>query len=174
MRLDTRVAESQRRKDVTNAESRPECASPGALCDVNPSLVPGSRASLHGDFDVLAEHQQEAHQALQREAGETPTDEGGYLGLIDAQQFGRLHLGQSFVLDEHGDLVGKLGFGQGLLRIRQAQIGENVSTAEGVMMFTFWNRYFSRFWSISMARCRRCFTRSMTLFGVAMPCFDFF
>src|ERR1019366_8239364 len=109
------------------------------------------------DFDVLPEQQQEAHQPFQREAGETPTNEGGDFRLVHSQQFGGLNLGQAFVTDEHGDLVGKLNLGKRLLGVRQAQIGKLVSTANGVITFTFWHRYFSSSRSISMAPSSRCF-----------------
>ena len=47
-----------------------------SLCHMHASLGPGAGTGLHRDFDVLPEQQQEAHQPLQREAGETPAKKG--------------------------------------------------------------------------------------------------
>jgi len=47
-----------------------------SLCHMHASLGPGAGAGLHRDFDVLSQQQQEAHQPLQREAGETPAKKG--------------------------------------------------------------------------------------------------
>ena len=47
-----------------------------SLCHMHASLGPGAGAGLHRDFDVLSQQQQEAHQPLQRESGETPAKKG--------------------------------------------------------------------------------------------------
>ena len=47
-----------------------------SLCHMHASLGPGAGAGLHRDFDVLSQQQQEPHQQLQREAGETPAKKG--------------------------------------------------------------------------------------------------
>jgi hypothetical protein len=82
-----------------------------------------------GDFDVLAEGDEEFHETADTEVAGAVAYEQGDLGLLNAENFGEFDLGQAAVLEDGIDLQGKLGFEQFLFGIGETEVSEDVATA---------------------------------------------
>src|SRR3954468_4469676 len=67
--------------------------------------VPAGEADLH----VVPDHLGVLQEPLRGELIETPTDNGGSLGLVGPESLGRLSLGELLLVDCGGDLGGELG-----------------------------------------------------------------
>lgn len=83
------------------------------------------------DFHILTECSEEFHQAADGKIAGTIAHEQRDLGLLYAQDFGDLDLGQATVFEDRIDLQGELGFEELLFGIEETEIGEDVSGAFG-------------------------------------------
>ena len=99
----------------------------------------GSRpwSGLDGDLDVLAEHEEETHQALDRESRETASKKRRDFGLIDREELGSRDLREVFLLDEGSNLGRKFRFGESFFGVGDRQVAEYVAGAGGVVGTTF-------------------------------------
>src|ERR1051326_7946065 len=86
---------------------------------------PGS--ALDSDLDVASEHQQEPHQALDREARQLALLERRDFGLIDSENRGRLTLSETSPLDLGDYFRSQLGLRQQIVGMWKFQVGEHVS-----------------------------------------------
>lgn len=91
----------------------------------------GFAGGADGDLDVVAEGGEKFHEAADAEIASAIAHQQRDLRLLDAESFGELDLGLAASFQERIDLQGELGLDQFLLRIGEAEIGEDVSAAFG-------------------------------------------
>lgn len=81
------------------------------------------------DLHVSPECGQKIHQTLDRKRSGPVAHEQRNMRLFDAQQFASFGLGDAALLDQLVDFERELGLQQFLLRVGQAEIGENIVAA---------------------------------------------
>src|SRR6202044_2296907 len=91
----------------------------------------------YGDFHVLADRCQEAHEALTGKVRQPPVEQRRHLWLIDAHEGRGRGLCQTSTLDCLTNVACKLRLRQLLFRFRQTHVGEDVPAALGHRNFGF-------------------------------------
>ena len=101
------------------------------LCDDDVEVCrhPVPRFFLDADFNVAVEGQKEDQQPLHGEAVQASVHNRRHFGLIDAQEFGGVRLGQVAVSQYPGDVSRQFDFCQAPFRKGQSQVGKDVAAA---------------------------------------------
>lgn len=97
--------------------------------DPHPAPPPRARRGRHDNVDVAPERGQEAHQTLGRKAGQPAVQQVRDFGLIDLEPPGGRLLGEAPRPDQPGQRTRQGGLGQPLLRLGEAEIGEDIAAA---------------------------------------------
>ena len=84
---------------------------------------------LDDDLHIMAQGDEEPHQAFYRIAAELACQHCRYLGLIDANELSRGRLGQLSLADGPVDLNDQAGLDQVFAGVGQAEVREDVARA---------------------------------------------
>ena len=83
----------------------------------------------YDDFHVLAERREEVHEAFDGKSAGAVPDQRRDMRLLDAKNLPGFSLLEVAPLDQAVDLQGELGLQRLLFGMRQAEVGEDISTA---------------------------------------------
>jgi hypothetical protein len=125
---------------------------------------------FYRDFNILIERHEKAQKALDGKLPEIAAQYLRYIRLTDSKQIGRLDLFQAALFHKRVDLEDKLRLDEMLLRIRHAEILENISSAGFVSFFANGPTPLQ---SVRPST-NRCLISCMSRRGVSRPVFDFF
>jgi hypothetical protein len=126
---------------------------------------------LHDDFDILAQRDEEAEQALDGELPKFAAQHLRNIRLLNAEQFRRGDLLEPAILHKTADLIYKLRLDEMFIRIRQANIGKDVAAAFFVVD-PFFHGYSPR--AIRSASRKRCSISLISILGVSRAFLAFF
>jgi hypothetical protein len=128
--------------------------------------IGGSHPDLH--FYTRAEPIDDRHQAINREAVEVRIADARKIGSRDARTTVRAAHGQVFPVESLDDLGGQDGLELLGVRTLAPQVAKDIAAPPYHLEFFLFHR------NISFSLFKRSLIRSISRFGVLMPCVDFF